>query len=170
MHGKIRIICRIIPRQTPISAQGPLGPSDDIGRGWYGILCGICHVLYALLYISTEEYYIIWTVFLSIALGYLQFYFCLVSRTTQLLIRSTWVTLQFACCCFENILFTIVLFVCFVFFIVPFSVPKNMKTWRSWRHIPNNDIIQLIASRPNDRSIGPILRKIFLKQKKIKKK
>ena len=73
--------------ETSISAQGPLGPRDDIGRGWYGMWYGFCHVLYTLSYISTEEYYIIWTVFWSIALGYLQFYFCLVSKALKELLN-----------------------------------------------------------------------------------
>ena len=73
--------------ETSISARGPLDPRDDIGRGWYGMWYGFCHVLYTLSYISTEEYYIIWTVFWSIALGYLQFYFCLVSKALKELLN-----------------------------------------------------------------------------------
>lgn len=96
---------------TPISAQGPLGPRDDIGRGWYGMWYGFCHVLYALSYISTGELY-----YMNCSLGYLQFYFCLVLKALKELIQSTWVTSKFACCCFKNILFIIAFFCVFWIF------------------------------------------------------
>lgn len=128
---------------TPISAQGPLGPRDDIGRGWYGMWYGFCHVLYALSYISTGELY-----YMNCSLGYLQFYFCLVLKALKELLNylSKAPRLPYNLRAVVLKIFCLLLhfFVCFEFFIVAVSVPKNMKTWRSWRHmyIPNNDVIQ----------------------------
>ena len=45
-----------VSSEIPISSRGPLGARVDIGRGWYGIWYGFCHVLYTLSYIKTEEY------------------------------------------------------------------------------------------------------------------
>ena len=50
-----------------VSSRGPLGPRDDIGRGWYGLWYRFCHVLYALSYSSTGDY--IWTAFWSLEPG-----------------------------------------------------------------------------------------------------
>lgn len=100
---------------TPISAQGPLGPRDDIGRGWYGMWYGFCHVLYALSYISTGELYYM-NLFTGLPSVLLLSCFKSLKRTAQLLIQSTWVTLQFACCCFKNILFIIAFFCVFWIF------------------------------------------------------
>ena len=160
--------------ETSISAQGPLGPRDDIGRGWYGMWYGFCHVLYTLSYISTEEYYIIWTVFWSIALGYLQFYFCLVSKALKELLNylseAPGLPYNLRAVVLKIFCLLLYFFVCFVFFIVAFSVPKNMKTWRSWRHIPNNDVIQKIYLFWGKFFLSKKNPKLTLCKKKLKKK
>ena len=149
--------------ETSISAQGPLGPRDDIGRGWYGMWYGFCHVLYTLSYISTEEYYIIWTVFWSIALGYLQFYFCLVSKALKELLNylseAPGLPYNLRAVVLKIFCLLLYFFVCFVFFIVVFSLPKKYKNLtfvtshtKQWRHLINYVTPE-----------WPILRKNFLK-------
>ena len=78
--------------EIPISARGPLDPRDDIGRGWYGIWYGFCHVFYALSYISTGElYYMNCFLIHSTGLPSVLLFSCFkgLKRTAQLLIGST---------------------------------------------------------------------------------
>ena len=112
----------------------------------------------------------IWTAFWSLAPGLpsvlLLSYFKSFKRTSQLLIRRTWVTLLFACSSFKNILF-IVFFVCFVwyfiefFFIVAFRVSEIWKldicdvTFQTMKSF--NKLHHVRMTVP----LGSILRKMF---------
>lgn len=140
-------ICRIIPRHQWDDTN--ISPRAFRPEGWYWSRV-IRHVIRILpCFIRFIIYFnrrvILYELFTGLPSVLLLSCFKSLKRTAQLLIQSTWVTLQFACCCFKNVLFIIAFFCVFwIFFIVAVSVPKNMKTWRSWRHmyIPNNDVIQ----------------------------
>lgn len=122
---------------TPISAQGPLGPRDDIGRGWYGMWYGFCHVLYALSYISTGELY-----YMNCSLGYLQFYFCLVLKALKELLnylsKAPGLPYNLRAVVLKIFCLLLHFFVCFEFFIVAVldvtCIYQTMTSFNKLRH------------------------------------
>lgn len=101
---------------TPISAQRAFGP-----EGWYWSRV-IRHVIRILpCFIRFIIYFnrrvILYELFTGLPSVLLLSCFKSLKRTAQLLIQSTWVTLQFACCCFKNTLFIIAFFLCVLNFL-----------------------------------------------------
>lgn len=111
-------ICRIIPRHQRDDTN--IRPRAFRPEGWYWSRV-IRHVIRILpCFIRFIIYFnrrvISYELFTGLPSVLLLSCFKSLKRTAQLLIQSTSVTLQFACCCFKNILFIIAFFCVFWIF------------------------------------------------------